>query len=459
MSRFKMSTSWQELEHLLETEPDATYKRKESRRGPTRSLQDRFVYPLAVCDQLHVALRAHHHTSLDASKAVLHTLRYLFFTMRCGVYVRIHKGRVRDFVPFVNLEYENNWSHLLPDNMLEVYMRAKTILHGAEAVIPVHKWWANAGIFCNVLSSSEPWGQSFLGTYREMLDVVCATYQVPDVQFFLNKRDHPQLKRDLTEPYDFIWDDLNIPLTRERFDSYAPIVGPYTSPAFSDVPWPVAEDWEAATRRLLTRVCKWEDKAAVAVWRGGATGAGVSTETNARLHLAELGWHFPAYVDAKLTHWNVRDKKLFGHPINFIDPSEFPFSAGRHNYLSMEQQAKFKYVIYVAGHSAASRYSTLMRLGSVIFKVEDDPVITTAPNLWFFCMLRPWHDHVPVRHDLSDLLEKVDWCRNNDKECQRIVATAQLFCETFLCKEALVDYMQLALQNMASCYAPSTTRV
>lgn len=30
--------------------------------------------------------------------------------------------------------------------------------------------------------------------------------RIPDVEFFLNKRDHPQLKKTLTEPYDFIFD-------------------------------------------------------------------------------------------------------------------------------------------------------------------------------------------------------------------------------------------------------------
>jgi hypothetical protein len=68
----------------------------------------------------------------------------------------------------------------------------------------------------------------------------------------VNKRDHAQLKADLTEPYDFLYDtergappapELDL---RAKFDSYAPIVSYYTSPRFADVPFPCGEDWMAA---------------------------------------------------------------------------------------------------------------------------------------------------------------------------------------------------------------------
>ncbi len=46
---------------------------------------------------------------------------------------------------------------------------------------------------------------------RHMLDTLCAEREVPDVEFFLNKRDFPMLKADLTEPYDFLYDPPGTP--------------------------------------------------------------------------------------------------------------------------------------------------------------------------------------------------------------------------------------------------------
>lgn len=39
----------------------------------------------------------------------MHTLKYLFFHMRCGIFVMIRRRRVVLFVPFANKDYENNW--------------------------------------------------------------------------------------------------------------------------------------------------------------------------------------------------------------------------------------------------------------------------------------------------------------------------------------------------------------
>ena len=77
-------------------------------------------------------------------------------------------------------------------------------------------------------------GDSHLAQLRDMLESMCklhgrecqldSTTILPDVEFFINKRDHPQLKRDLTEPYDFIFaPDPSPQILRARFGSYAPI--------------------------------------------------------------------------------------------------------------------------------------------------------------------------------------------------------------------------------------------
>ena len=50
--------------------------------------------------------------------------------------------------------------------------------------------------------------------------------------------------------------------------------------------------------------------------------------------------------------------------------------------------------------------------------------------------------------DLSDLYEKIRWCKNNDEKCQQIAQNAYIFYQTFLCKKGILDYLQNILLHM-----------
>ncbi len=38
--------------------------------------------------------------------------------------------------------------------------------------------------------------------------------------------------------------------------------------------------------------------------------------------------------------------------------------------------------------------------------------------MWFSHLLKPYIHYVPVKSDLSDLIEKIQWCRDNDEKCK-----------------------------------------
>jgi len=75
------------------------------------------------------------------------------------------------------------------------------------------------------------------------------------------------------------------------------------------------------------------------------------------------------YLDAEVTAWNLRDKKIAGQPMSFLRKEKFKFSAGKQHFIPIYEQSRYKYILYVEGHCAANRYAFLMRLGSVILKV------------------------------------------------------------------------------------------
>mmetsp|Transcript_29881 Transcript_29881/g.50865 ORF Transcript_29881/g.50865 Transcript_29881/m.50865 type:complete len:687 (-) Transcript_29881:112-2172(-) len=440
-----------------------------------------------------------------------HTLKYLFYHMKCGIFVMIRDGKLRIFAPFVNSDYRNTWGDKLTlegDGSLNTYYSAKSGLYRDEDIEPDKtKWWANGNIICNELSKPEErdktqfWGDHFLAALRDMIGEACRQRSMPDCEFFLNKRDYPQLKVNIprggepVEPYGFIFDkDDRVPeedvdlFEGHKFESYAPIVSFYAaSPQrFSDVPWPSSEDWEAACgevfpgsfmhskdkdgnavfagkpRDLFTEgnfrkfERSWDDgRVATAFFRGTATGGGTTIHNNQRLMVAHLGhiWKDDPekggdepFVDAAIVGWNMRDKKTADSPMTFLRPTNFGFDAGKHHFTPIYEQSKYKYLIYVDGHCAACRYGFMMRLGSVILKVAPRQV---ADTMWYFPLLKPYVDHVPVKADLSDLEEKIRWCRQNDDKCREIGENAKVFYEKYVARNALLDYVEMACKQIS----------
>ncbi|KAH9196755.1 hypothetical protein AeNC1_001276 [Aphanomyces euteiches] len=466
-------------------------------------------------------------------ESTIHTLKYLFFHMRCGIFVMIRSGRVVLFAPFVNKDYENNWADFIkfdiPGGSMEDYYREKMNHYRRENIIPdIRQWWANGNIICNEhckdsrrQEETQYWGDQFLSQLRDMLDDCCKHRHIPDCEFFINKRDYPHLKNNLSEPYGFLFDrndkdpSEDLPLGRHKYPSYAPIMSFYISNRFADIPFPCSEDWEAATGLVFPpsfihthcrkcscnnpRDCRenwecfcdgdrkyhgiapvrdlftasnfkkfdkpWEEKVNTAFFRGTATGGGTTIKTNQRLHLA---WktepefyhlmHPVPCLDAEITAWNLRDKKIAGSPMTFVRRDDFKgrgeFTAGKQHYIPMYEQSKFKYILYVEGHCAANRYAFLMRLGSVILKVTSKCV---ADEMWYTPLLVPMEDHVPIKEDLSDLAEKIIWCRENDDKCRAMAECAKQKYERFVSKQGIYDYMELITTQVAQRFSPGPT--
>jgi hypothetical protein len=295
----------------------------------------------------------------------------------------IRNGQLRIFAPFVNNDYRNCWSHALKlegDGTLDSYYTKKAGLYREEQIERDRtKWWANGNIICNELSKSiapekmQYWGDHFLAPLRDMLQEACRERSLPDCEFFLNKRDYPQLKVNTTlnggvpvEPYGFIFDkddrdpaqDVDL-VPEHKFNVYAPIVSFYAAAPdrFTDIPFPSSEDWEAASglvfahtfmhdldpdtdkivmngnpRDLFTEANfrkferGWDEgRVATAFFRGTATGGGTTAETNQRLKVASLSHEWKndpikggdaPYLDAAIVGWNCTFVRVFFSPFS-----------------------------------------------------------------------------------------------------------------------------------------------
>lgn len=132
--------------------------------------------------------------------------------------------------------------------------------------------------------------------------------------------------------------------------------------------------------------------------------------------------------------------------MTFLRKSSFPFTGDKSNFIPIYEQSKYKYVLYIEGHCAACRYGFMMQLGCVIFKVESRCV---ADQMWYFPLLKPYYDHIPIKNDFSDLQEKIEWCRSHDSECQVIANNAKALYHRYISRDGILDYMQSIFIEMS----------
>ena len=119
------------------------------------------------------------------------------------------------------------------------------------------------------------------------------------------------------------------------------------------------------------------------------------------------------------------------------------------DYVSMHDQTSYKYIVHIDGHVAAYRLSKELSFGSVILKVDS----LYDYQLWFLQWFKPWIHYIPVKKDLSDLAERITWCKRNDSKCKSIAENARLFYEKYINKDFVFDYVQTILNtiNNAEC--------
>jgi hypothetical protein len=111
----------------------------------------------------------------------------------------------------------------------------------------------------------------------------------------------------------------------------------------------------------------------------------------------------------------------------------------------MNEQVCYKYLINISGHTSSNRENWILKSGCLMLAVEslyDD-------YTWIKNNIKPWKHYVPIKSDLSDLEEKILWCRSNDDECKQIVKRARVFADLYFNKNTIADYMAYLMNRIA----------
>lgn len=88
----------------------------------------------------------------------------------------------------------------------------------------------------------------------------------------------------------------------------------------------------------------------------------------------------------------------------------------------------------IDGTVAAYRFPYLLAGDAVVFK-QDSPFYEH-----FYRQLKPMHHFIPFKRDLSDLVDKIKWARNNDAKVKKISNQAQAFANQYLTPDKIFCY-------------------
>jgi len=409
--------------------------------------------------------------------SIKNTFDYIFNKFKKGIFVIINNNKLALYLPFSNANYKNNWykniyfneeekrlientndynkiKHILNKNILEFQKKYPNQLIGRKINFNREQWYANNCVFRNEHPKYE--GELNINVYKNMIEQLLIERKIPDVEFFINERDFPILKKDLTEPYNHLFNSENIKIEEQyQFKKMCPIFSKSITDNFADILIPTNDEWVMVSNKYFKEECsnsyhkkewdkiitKWDEKKNICIFRGSATGCGITLENNMRLKACDISIDYPQLLDAGITDWKARMKKYSNKGIEIIDNNSFRFKLA--NKINNIEKSKYKYILNIDGYVSAFRLSSELSMGSVVLIVKSEY------KLWFSANLKEYVHYVPVKEDLSDIIEIIKWCKDNDEKCKKIAANAMDFFKKYLSKDGILNYLQEKLINIS----------
>lgn len=400
------------------------------------------------------------------------TFHYIFFVLKKGNICLMKNNKVEFFLPFSNYYFQspvlkylsldeedkkelellekyrkqnlkNQYFKLEKRNNRYVYKLLSENKQLYNRYFERRKWVVNGCFFRNERYE----GDKYYNLYHHFFYHYSKHSTISknkNILYFFNIRDFPMVRKNQTYPYHNIVSDLYLP-----YKTNFPVLSLCTTDNHKDIPMPTPDDLRFIYDDVLfpPQHCvyiekkdklelKWENKTSKVCFRGSATGCGISVETNMRLKAFYIGQKYPELFDIGITNPNSRLKKYSQkRPITFL--KDFTVSSKLNNY----EQSTYKFLLVLEGHVAAFRLSYQMYMNSCILLQDSEY------QLWYSHLLVPYKHFVPIKRDLSDLVEKTEWCLKNDDKCKTIAYTGYQKIQKILTKKFIYEYMDFILNK------------
>ena len=411
------------------------------------------------------------------SDSIKSTFNYLFDEMGAGIFCRIKNNKIDKFIPFSNFETKNKWHKNIkyPKEFKSVkeyidYKASIFELRDLNSEYDMSKWAGSDCLIYHEKSFGKPFINSHYWTHlMYLIKYTLKNRKIADCTFFLNKKDPQILKKNRTQAFEYLWGP-NEPLDIGKYYYFSPILSQSTRENYADIPIPTADDIDVIFQRVFGLKCsdqyldpfkhfvKWEDKINTAFFRGSGTGCNMNVYKNQRLHLTKI--HFEWEKNNKYNKNNPIDKvpflnggiskynertKVNDFIINFNSKDDLKKEGiTLLDFVESKEQAKYKYILYIEGHSAAYRLGFMLSTNSLVLYVES------KFKMWIDQFIKPNVHFIPIKSDYSDLAEKIEWCKKNDDKVKKIVENANKLMKKIMSKDFIIDYMGEVLDNIAS---------
>ncbi len=171
----------------------------------------------------------------------------------------------------------------------------------------------------------------------------------------------------------------------------------------------------------IVSTVKFRDKAPVLYWTGSRTKGFNSFQRNLK------------YQAKAVERWKIVEY-FEDNPCEYINitftnkpPKKYLKNTGRlsTNAATVQQVLNYanvghKYLIELQGNDYASNAYWIYNKDCIVFR----PDFLKSNSVWD-CHLEPWIHYVPFSHaDYGDLVDKIKWCENNTKKCEKIIRNA-----------------------------------
>ncbi|XP_046887537.1 protein O-glucosyltransferase 1 [Hypomesus transpacificus] len=247
--------------------------------------------------------------------------------------------------------------------------------------------------------------------------------RLPDLEMVVNVRDYPQVPG---------WVQPILPVfSFSKTADYQDIMYPaWTFWEGGPAVWPIYPTglgrWDLMRDDLKKSAAQWPWKRKES--RGFFRGSRTSPE---RDPLVLLSREAPDLVDAEYTKnqaWKS-EKDTLGRP----PAKEIP----------LVDHCQYKYLFNFRGVAASFRLKHLFLCGSLVFHVGEEWLE------FFYPQLLPWVHYIPVKQDLSDLRELLQFVKENDGVAQEIATRGQKFILDHLRMEDISCYWERLLTEFA----------
>jgi hypothetical protein len=173
----------------------------------------------------------------------------------------------------------------------------------------------------------------------------------------------------------------------------------------------------------------WVKRNSNLCWRGSCSGIGGSQSLRAR------------FVEAIHKYSNNQNVKLSTQWLErWHDGNTIPgyYFADRLHYTEF-----FNYKIFfiVDGACIASNHMYGFATGAV-------PFLLSNANCWFSHLILPYVHYIPVNYDLSNLIEQIEWVKNNDDKAKIIANNASQFAKIYFSSEYQKKYIKENIEKI-----------